>query len=151
VGHGPETAALQARRTPSVEWLGRVPDHERRARLRGAAVACFPSLDGESFGLVLLEAMAAGAPVVASDIDGYRDVARAGRDAELVPPGDAGALRGRLRALLDDSERRMQLAAAGRARAADFSMDHVAESFIEIYDRARRTGAMPEPAAGRAV
>ena len=81
----------------NIEWLGAVTDAERNARLRGATVLCAPSLHGESFGVVLLEGMAAGTPVVASDIEGYRNVARAGVDALLVPPGDVTALGDALR------------------------------------------------------
>ncbi len=84
-----------ARNVPRVQWLGRVTEEEKQARLRGATIACFPALEGESFGVVLLEAMAAGTAVVASDIDGYRTVSRADREALLVPPGDVEALRAR--------------------------------------------------------
>ena len=77
---------------PRIEWLGRISDEEKASRLRGADVFCAPSLRGESFGVVLLEAMAARTPVVASDLDGYRNVARSGADALLVPPGDPRAL-----------------------------------------------------------
>jgi phosphatidylinositol alpha-mannosyltransferase len=151
VGEGPETGSLRARAGAGVEWLGRVSDAEKRARLRAATIACFPSLDGESFGLVLLEAMAAGAPVVASDIDGYRDVVRAGREAELVPPGDADALRACLRQLLDDPARRTRLVAAGRTRADEFSLDRIAGRFVDLYEQAMVRAPMTESAAGRAV
>ena len=81
---------------PRIEWLG--PDHRRRedrAGCAGADVFCAPSLRGESFGVVLIEAMAAGTPIVASALDGYRNVATDGVDALLVAPGDAdGAGRG---------------------------------------------------------
>jgi phosphatidylinositol alpha-mannosyltransferase len=119
-----------------VQWLGPVPDAEKAARLRGAAIACFPAVDGESFGVVLLEGMAAGAAVVASDIDGYRTVARDEREALLVPAGDPDALRGALCRLLDDAGLRTGLVAAGRARAAEFSMDGLARRFSAIYERA---------------
>jgi phosphatidylinositol alpha-mannosyltransferase len=122
-----------------VEWLGRVSDEEKAARLRRAEIACFPAIDGESFGVVLLEAMAADAAVVASDIDGYRDVARDRREALLVPPGDVDALVVGLRRLLDDPAERDRLAAGGRQRADEFSMDRVAERFLEIYERAIAT------------
>ncbi len=93
-GDGPETAALRSHHTgdPRIEWLGRISDEEKASRMRGADVFCAPSLRGESFGVVLLEAMAAGTPVVASDLDGYRNVARSGADGLLVPPGDPRAL-----------------------------------------------------------
>ena len=73
-----------------VEVAGRVSDEEKWALLGGADVLCAPSLGGESFGMVLTEAFASGTPVVASDIAGYRDVVRDGRDGLLVPVGDAG-------------------------------------------------------------
>jgi phosphatidylinositol alpha-mannosyltransferase len=119
-----------------VEWLGRVSEAEKQARLRGATIACFPALDGESFGIVLREGMAAGTAVVASDIDGYRTVSRADQEALLVPPGDAPALRGALRSLLDDPALRQALVARGRVRAEEFSLTHLAERFVEVYERA---------------
>jgi phosphatidylinositol alpha-mannosyltransferase len=136
IGDGPQHAALRARGLPGVQWLGPVPDEEKTARLRGATVACFPALDGESFGVVLLEGMAAGAAVVASDIDGYRTVARHGCEAVLVPPGDPDALRDALRRVLGDARLRAGLVAAGRERADEFSMVRLAERFTGIYERA---------------
>jgi phosphatidyl-myo-inositol alpha-mannosyltransferase len=136
IGDGPHNAALRARDVPRVEWLGRVSEEEKQARLRGAAISCFPALDGESFGVVLVEAMAAGSAVVASDIDGYRTVSRADREALLVPPGDADALRAALRTLLDDPARRAELVAEGRARAAEYSLTGLAGRFVEVYERA---------------
>ena len=136
VGDGPQHGALRARRLPGVEWLGTVSDEEKAARLRGATVACFPAVDGESFGVVLLEGMAAGATVVASDIDGYRTVARHDQEAVLVPPNDPDALRDALRRVLDDAALRERLVAAGRARADEFSMASLARRFREIYEQA---------------
>lgn len=136
IGDGPNRDALRGRRVPRVEWLGQVSEEEKQARLRGATIACFPALDGESFGVVLLEGMAAGTPVVASDIDGYRAVSRSDQEAMLVPPGDADALRTALRVLLDDPGRRAALVAEGRRRADEFSMAHVAERFLPLYERA---------------
>ena len=134
-GDGPQRDNLRGRGTASVEWLGRISDDEKATRLRSATVACFPAIDGESFGIVLLEAMAAGATLVASDIDGYRDVARHDREALLVKPGDVDALSVALRTVLDDESRRDSLVVAGRARADEFAMERVAERFIEIYER----------------
>jgi len=133
-GEGPETAALAASAPSSVEWLGRISDEELARRLRTAAVFCAPSLHGESFGVVLLEAMAAGTPVVASDIAGYRDVARDEREAVLVPPGDVAALTTALGRVLDDPTLAARLVDAGTARAAGFSMDRLAARYADLYE-----------------
>lgn len=130
---GPQTEALRARNVGSVEWLGVVSDEERDARLRAATLFCAPSIGGESFGVVLLEAMAAGAAVIASDIEGYRNVARDGVDARLVPPGDPHALRAMLREVLDDDEARAKLVAGGHERAEAMSMRSLAQRYSEIY------------------
>ena len=113
-----------------------VSEAEKASLLRGATVACFPSVEGESFGVVLLEALAARTPVVASDLEGYRHVARADCEALLVPPGDVNALRSALRRLLDDVDLRAKLSAAGGARAEEFSMTRLAERLLPVYDRA---------------
>lgn len=134
-GRGPETERLRAATAGDtrVAWLGRIDDEERARRLRGADVVCAPSLHGESFGVVLLEAMAAGTPVVASDLAGYRNVARGDREALLVPPGDAGALATALQRVLDDPSCAAELVAAGAARAEELSMDRLAEHYLERY------------------
>lgn len=139
-GDGPDTERLVRRTSgdPRVEWLGRISDAEKASRLRGATVYCAPSLRGESFGVVLLEAMAAGAPIVASDLTGYRRVARPDADALLVPPGDAAALARALTAVLADPDRAAALAASGRQRAETFSMDRLATRYLDLYDRVVR-------------
>jgi phosphatidylinositol alpha-mannosyltransferase len=136
IGQGPQTDELRARNAQNVTWLGTVTDQERNARLRGASAFCAPSTSGESFGIVLLEAMAADTPIVASQIDGYQNVARKDRDALLVPPGDVGALRAALRQVLDDPALCARLVASGQERAAEFSMRRLAERYMELYDRA---------------
>ena len=136
-GEGPQTEGLRAQTAgdPRVHWLGRIPDAEAASRLRGADVFCAPSLHGESFGVVLLEAMAAQTPIVASDLPGYRNVATPDVDALLVPPGDPAALADALRRVLGDSALSAELAAAGEARAAEFSMDRLAERYVAMYER----------------
>jgi phosphatidylinositol alpha-mannosyltransferase len=119
----------------NIEWLGAVTDSERNSRLRGASVLCAPSLHGESFGVVLLEGMAAGTPVIASDIEGYRNVARVDVDALLVPPGDVNALSDALRKVFDNEGLRNRLVKAGRERADEFSMARLAERYLELYER----------------
>jgi phosphatidylinositol alpha-mannosyltransferase len=135
-GTGPQTEALRARHggDPRIEWLGRLSDEEVAARMRGADVFCAPSLHGESFGVVLLEAMAAGAVVVASQLDGYRNVASDGVDALLVEPGDSTALAGALRSALGDATRRAELQAAAEVRAQAFSMERLAELYVDRYE-----------------
>ena len=132
---GPETETLKSAHAGDsrITWLGRISDEEKIARLRGADVFCAPALMGESFGVVLLEAMAAGTAVVASDLDGYRNVATHDRDAVLATVGDARALADGLRSVLDDDARRERLVAAGRERAEAFSMRELASLYLDRY------------------
>lgn len=136
-GDGPDTKRLRAEYAGDdrIEWLGRITDAERNARLRGAAAFCAPSLHGESFGVVLIEAMAAGTPVVASALDGYRNVATDGVDALLVPPGDADALAASLVRVLTEPTLAADLVAAGARRADEFSMTTLAARYVAIYER----------------
>ena len=138
-GEGPDTRMLQAKVAgdPRIEWLGRISDAEKLARLRGADVFCAPSLRGESFGIVLIEAMAARTAVVASDLPGYANVARGGHDAWLVPPGDPRALGAALATVLTDADRRAELVAHGAVRADQFSMDSLADAYLACYAEAR--------------
>jgi phosphatidyl-myo-inositol alpha-mannosyltransferase len=139
---GPETAELQARTAGDdrIEWLGRISDDEKASRLQGADVFCAPSLHGESFGVVLLEAMAARTVIVASDLPGYRNVARPDREALLVPPGDPEALAAALRTALTDRQTEERLLAAGDLRADEFSMERLAERYVALYERALSGG-----------
>jgi phosphatidyl-myo-inositol alpha-mannosyltransferase len=136
VGNGPQTDELRRRKLANVEWLGLLPDDELAQRLCGASVFCAPARGGESFGLVLLEAMAAGTAIVASDIEGYRNVARPEREAIAFPPGDADALRVALRRVLDDPPLRDKIVGAGRERAGEFSMRRLAQAYVGVYERA---------------
>lgn len=136
-GEGPDTDEL-TRGTAGDDrfvWLGRVTDREKFARLRRAEVFCAPSLGGESFGVVLIEAMAAGTTVVASSLDGYRNVATDGVDALLVEPADPAGLAAALRRAVDDRELTEQLRAAGSERAEGFAMSALADRYVEIYRR----------------
>lgn len=132
---GPDTAGLTAATAGDsrFHWLGRLTDEEKFARLRTADVFCAPSLHGESFGVVLIEAMAAGTTVVASSLDGYRNVATSGVDSLLVEPGDVDALAGALRAALYDQELANRLRTAGSARADGFAMTTLCDRYLEIY------------------
>ncbi len=136
-GSGPDTARLRSQfgGDARIEWLGRVNDADKIARLRGATVFCAPSLHGESFGVVLIEAMAAGTAIVASGLDGYRNVATHDVDAVLVEPGDVDALTRELRRVLFDVDLRGRLTVAGDRRAEDFSMRSLAELYAAHYRR----------------
>jgi phosphatidylinositol alpha-mannosyltransferase len=136
-GDGPDTDALRAEYVADsrIEWLGRISDADKIARLRGASLFCAPSLHGESFGVVLIEAMAAGTPVVASSLDGYRNVATHGVDALLVPPDDPRALADAIRQVLADPALAERLVVAGERRADDFAMSSLAAAYVGIYER----------------
>jgi len=115
--------------------LGTVP-HEALPRYHAAAdVFVSPATGQESFGIVLVEAMAAGVPVVASDIEGYREVVRDGVDGLLVPPNDPNALAAAIRRVLSEPELAAALKAAGRSRAQAFSWQAVAPRLEAVYDR----------------
>ena len=128
-----------------IETLGRVDDAELWRRLHEADVLCAPSLGGESFGMVLTESFAAGTPVVASEIAGYRQVVTHGRDGLLVPPGDPLELAEALRSLWHDPARRHEMSVAARRRAADFTWPRVARQVTSVYERAIEA---PAPAPG---
>ena len=134
-GDGPDTNRLRTEYggDERLEWLGRIDDAEKFACLRGASVFCAPSLHGESFGVVLVEAMAAGTPVVASALAGYRNVATDGTDAVLVPPGDPDALGAALRRVLNDRTLSAALVENGLLRADHFAMSSLAAEYVAIY------------------
>ncbi|MEY2711092.1 MAG: phosphatidylinositol alpha-mannosyltransferase [Actinomycetota bacterium] len=137
---GPETAELRKRfgSDKRVEWLGRISEAEKIDRMKRARAFCAPSLRGESFGVVLLEAMAAGTPVVASDIDGYTNVATDGVDALLVEPGDERALADAIARVMVDPRLSARLVATGADGAAQYSMDALADRYVDLYERALR-------------
>jgi phosphatidyl-myo-inositol alpha-mannosyltransferase len=122
--------------------LGRVDDAAKVEALRNADLLCAPSLGGESFGMVLTEAFAAGTPVVASDIAGYRAVVTDGRDGVLVPRGDATRLAETLRDLALDPARVERLGAAAGESAQRYAWPRIAGQLLEAYDAAR---AVPQP------
>jgi phosphatidyl-myo-inositol alpha-mannosyltransferase len=127
--------------TGGVRALGKVDEETKRRELERADLLCAPSLRGESFGMVLTEAFAAGTPVVASDIAGYRDVVRDGVDGVLVPRGDAQALAETLRDLYDEPERRSAMAEAAAANVERFAWPRVAEQVMDAYEDAIATPA----------
>jgi phosphatidylinositol alpha-mannosyltransferase len=138
---GPETSRLRAETAGDdrFEWLGTIDEEEKIARVRGAGVVCAPSLHGESFGVILLEGMASGTPVVATDLPGYRNVARPGVDAILVRPGDPAALAAALSTALERGAEVEAMVASGLDRAGTFSMTGLAERYVDLYERALRS------------
>jgi phosphatidyl-myo-inositol alpha-mannosyltransferase len=118
-----------------VKFVGYVSSEELPRYYRTAHVFCAPSTGFESFGLVLLEAMAAGTPIVASDIPGYHHVVTHGAEGLLVPPMDEEALADALVQLLRDDALRARLAARGRLTADKYSWQRVAQSTLDLYQK----------------
>ena len=118
-----------------ISWLGRITETDKLDRLSRCTVFCAPSLRGESFGIVLLEAMAAAAPLVTTDIDGYRNVATHELNALLVAPGDEEQLANSITRIVSDSNLTQRLVTGGLKRAEDFSMQRLAEEYVLIYER----------------
>src|SRR6188472_2457923 len=137
VGGGPQEREarryIATRRLGGVEFLGRVSDDEKAQLFRTADVYCSPATGRESFGIVLLEAMAAGAPIVASDIHGYKGVVRRGREALLVPPRDPKELAEAIERLLADRELAAEMSANGLRRAEEFSWPRVTAKVDDFY------------------
>ncbi|WP_410580737.1 glycosyltransferase family 4 protein [Amycolatopsis sp. lyj-108] len=136
---GPELA-------PHIDLLGQVDDETKARALRSVDVYCAPNTGGESFGMILTEAMAAGTPVLASGLDSFRRVLDDGKAGMLTETGDAGALADGLRELLGDPARRVSLAAAAGERVAMFDWSVVTTQVLRVYETAiaadpRRVGA----------
>jgi phosphatidyl-myo-inositol alpha-mannosyltransferase len=138
VGSAPENVKLPKKLLSSVEVRGMVDEEELVAYMRSSSLLCAPSTGGESFGMVLIEAMAAGLPVVASDIPGYEAVVSSGKNGVLVPPGDPGALADALVALLTDPARRTKLSLAGQASASRYDWSRIAAALEDVYLRLTR-------------
>ena len=116
-----------------VVFVGYISDEELPRYYRTADVFCSPATGHESFGIILLEAMACGRPVVASNIDGYAGVGTHGSDCLLVPPNNDEALADALVSLLGDTSRRQHMGVQGRLTAEKYSWDHVAQRVLDYY------------------
>jgi phosphatidyl-myo-inositol alpha-mannosyltransferase len=116
-----------------IEFIGRVSDAELPRYYRTADVFCAPSTSGESFGIVLPEAMASGKPVVTTDIEGYRQVVVHGTHGLLVPPRDERALADALCALLGNAAERERLGNNGRLAAQQYAWERVAGRVLTYY------------------
>jgi phosphatidyl-myo-inositol alpha-mannosyltransferase len=123
-------AALRDR----VVLLGQVSEEDKVRVLHSVDVFCSPNTGGESFGIVTAEAMAAGVPIVASDIEAFRQVLRGGEAGELFTTGDAAELALAAGRLLDDPARRAELSAAALAAVADYDWSVVAREVLNVYE-----------------
>jgi len=156
---GPGDAAETAQRVPDelrdrVVILGRVSEQDKIRAYHSVDVFVAPNVGGESFGIVLAEAMSAGAPIVASDIEAFRRVLRDGRAGALFETGSAEDLAARAGELLDDPERRKRLSAEATAAVRAYDWSTVAREVVRVYETvaAGRTvgeaGAVPPGAPG---
>jgi phosphatidylinositol alpha-mannosyltransferase len=137
VGQGPLSREARryvaTRRLGGVEFLGRVSDDEKAQLFQTADVYVSPATGGESFGIVLLEAMSAGTPIVASDIHGYKGVVRRGREALLVEPREPKQIAAAVARLLNDDALREEMGRNGVARAQEFSWERVTAKVDDFY------------------
>jgi phosphatidyl-myo-inositol alpha-mannosyltransferase len=137
VGSGPQEREarryVMTRRLGDVVFLGRVSDDVKAQLYKTADVFVSPATGGESFGIVLLEAMAAGTPIVCSDIHGYKGVVRRDREALLVPARKPKALAGAISTLLNDEELRAAMGHNGSVRADEYSWERVTAKVDDYY------------------
>ena len=135
-GPGDAAAALSAMSPAVAErvtMLGLISEAEKERMLRSVDLYVAPNTGGESFGMILTEAMAAGAAIAASDLDAFRRVLDGGRAGALFPTGDAHALTALLADLLDDRPRRAELSACARSAVEAFDWPSVATRVLEVY------------------
>jgi phosphatidyl-myo-inositol alpha-mannosyltransferase len=149
IGSGPQEREVRryiaTRRLTGVELLGRVSDEDKVRYFATADIYCSPATGRESFGIVLLEAMAAGTPIVCSDIHGYRSVVRRDEQGLLVPPKDVNALVTALAKLLDEPELRAKMGESGRERAQQYSWPNITAKVEDYYKFVIRRAAAQGP------
>ena len=142
VGRGPELSDLREfvheERVADVLFAGRVSDIDKARFYKTADIFCAPSTGQESFGVVLLEAMAAGTAAIASDIHGYKKVIQRNVSGLLVEPKDVEALCTALERLMNEPDLRTRLGSAGSARAREFDWSHVTDQLLGFYDEVIR-------------
>ena len=124
-----------------VVLLGQVSEAVKVQVYHSVDVFCAPNTGGESFGIVLAEAMAAGAPIVASDLDAFRRVLRGGRAGELFTSGDPADLAAAIGRLLDDPQRRASLSAAASAAVRDYDWGKIARDVVKVYQAVMPAGS----------
>ena len=151
VGSGPQEREarryVMTRRLPDVEFLGRVSDGDKVQLFKTADVYASPATGRESFGIVLLEAMASGTAIVCSDIHGYKGVVKRGEQALLAPPGESRPLAEAILRLLADPDLRARMGASGLDRVVEFGWERVAARVDAYYGfvirRLAAQGALP--------
>ena len=136
---------LSSRNLQDVVFLGKVPYEDLPRYYASADIFCSPATGAESFGIVLLEAMAAGKPVVASSIEGFRGLVRDGEDGLLFPRKDSEALANALELLVRQPELRRQLGGNGRLASQKYRWEVVAGQVEEYYESCRQAAFSAAP------
>jgi phosphatidylinositol alpha-mannosyltransferase len=151
VGDGPLRGQVESyishHRLPNVVMAGFVPDSVKPRYYSSADIFCAPATGGESFGIVLLEAMASGVPVVATEVPGYMSVLEPGRDSLTVRPKGWAELGATLVVLARDAELRARMGAHGHEKARRYAWDAVAAQVIDVYEEAREAAASEQSQA----
>ncbi|MGH7705642.1 MAG: glycosyltransferase family 4 protein [Candidatus Dormibacteria bacterium] len=147
-GDGPLRRGYQRRveeeGIPDVRFCGFVQEPEKAAHFTAADIYCAPNTGKESFGVILLEAMACGRPVLATAIDGFRQVIRDGEEGLLTPPGDEAQMAAALARLLDQPELRREMGERGRRSAEGYAWSLVADRVLAVYQTALQSRSQPE-------
>ena len=147
VGDGPLRGKVESyitrHRLPDVVLAGYVPDSVKPRYYNSADIFCAPATGAESFGIVLLEAMASGLPVVATEVPGYMSVLEPGRDSLTVRPKGWAELGAALIILARDADLRRRMGAYGHDKARRYAWEAVASQVIEVYEEARRAAQQP--------
>lgn len=155
VGDGPLRGGVESyisrHRVPDVVMAGYVPDSVLPRYYCSADIFCAPATGAESFGIVLLEAMATGLPVVATEIDGYMSVLEPGRDSLTVKPKSSAELGAALVILARDQELRRRMGAYGLEKARRYAWEEVASQVLDVYNEARAVRAERERVGSREV
>jgi phosphatidylinositol alpha-mannosyltransferase len=148
VGNGPLRRGYERRveeeGIPDVKFCGFIPEADKASYFTAADIYCAPNTGKESFGVILLEAMASGRPVVATAIDGFRQVISDQVEGLLTPPGDEAQMAAALARLLDDRALRQQMGERGRQAAEGYAWPLVADRVLSVYESALRARSQPE-------
>jgi phosphatidylinositol alpha-mannosyltransferase len=139
---------LPSKYRDAVTFLGMIDDQDKARMFASSDLYVAPHIGGESFGIVLVEAMAGGAPVLASSLDAFERVVDGGRLGDLFPIGDSPALAAGALALLDDPDRRKQLSEAASHGVRRYDWSNVADEIVSVYEMVAGPAAVAEDAGG---